>query len=43
MNQEISKHDYAVFDALFVAHFDDQVAFLDDLLNVPSVTTSGKN
>jgi succinyl-diaminopimelate desuccinylase len=43
MNQEISKHDYAALDAWIDAHFDEQVAFLQELVKVPTDTPPGNN
>uniref|UniRef100_UPI004047639B M20/M25/M40 family metallo-hydrolase n=1 Tax=Orrella sp. TaxID=1921583 RepID=UPI004047639B len=43
MNQEVSKNDYAALDAWIDAHFDDQVAFLQELVKVPTDTPPGNN
>jgi succinyl-diaminopimelate desuccinylase len=43
MNQEVSKNDYAALDAWIDAHFDEQVAFLQELVKVPTDTPPGNN
>ncbi len=43
MNQEVSKNDYAALDAWIDAHFDEQVAFLQELVKVSTDTPPGNN
>jgi succinyl-diaminopimelate desuccinylase len=41
--QTMSSHDYAALDAWIDAHFDEQVAFLQELVKVPTDTPPGNN
>lgn len=43
MNQELSMNDYGALDAWIDAHFDEQVAFLQELVKVPTDTPPGNN